>query len=267
MAMQIRRGLLKDFRPTKLLPGEWAVSIDAATDNQIVWMCFAPGVTKRMGTYEDFKQQIEEATEDILNEYRTQLNLILAEVQQIAQQVRDDKNAVSVIKTQIETVYIPQMQQILADAADEAEKSRMEAEKSAGSATESKNSADLSAASAKSSEDFSKMSESHNHGGTGVRDGENTDNSKYWSEQSKDFRDKTEQAGIDAVENIGNAESGAIGSINQAEQDALNAINNALDNAKPEFFLDRETGDLYYQGGVFEFDLDENGDLFWGVAK
>lgn len=267
MAIQMRRGMRKDFQPAKLLPGEWAVSIDAATDNQIVWMCFAPGVTKRMGTYEDFKRQIEEATEGILNEYRTQLNIILAEVQRLAQQVRDDKDAVFVIKTQIETVYIPQMQQILLDAAAEFEKAKAEAIKSANSAADSKAFADASAASASDSEDFSKMSESHNHGGTGVRPGEDTDNSKYWSEQSKQHLDDTVQAGIDAVENIGDAESDALDNIDKAEKDALDTINNALDEAQPEFFLDKDTGDLYYQGGAFNFIMDEDGDLYWGVTK
>lgn len=269
----MRRGQRKDFQPTKLLPGEWAVSIDSITDNQIVWMCFAPGVTKRMGTYEDFKQQIAEASEEILNEYRTQLNIILAEVQQIAQQVRNDKDAVVVIKTQIETQYIPQMQQLLTDAAAEVEKAKQEvakaeaeAVKSANSAADSKTSADASAASASDSEDFSKMSESHNHGGTGVRAGEDTDNSKYWSEQSKKHLDDTVQAGIDAVGNIGTAESGAIGNIDQAEKDALDSINNALDGAEPEFYLDKETKILYYQGGSFDFHL-ENGVLYWEVAK
>lgn len=242
MAIQMRRGMRKDFQPSKLLPGEWAVSIDAATDNQIVWMCFAPGVTKRMGTYEDFKRQIEEATADILNEYREQLNIILSEVQQLAQQVRDDKEAVAVIKTHIETVFIPQMQQLLSDAEAEVEKAKAEVEKAAAeaekaeqSASDSKASADASAASASESEDFSKMSESHNHGGTGVREGEDTDNSKFWSEQSKGFRDETEQAGIDAVGNIDKAEQDALDSIDKAEQDALDAINNALDESEPEF--------------------------------
>lgn len=281
MAIQMRRGQRKDFQPTKLLPGEWAVSIDVATDNQIVWMCFAPGVTKRMGTYEDFKKQIEEATAEILDEYRTQLNIILAEVQQLAQQVRDDKNAVVIIKTQIETVYIPQMQQLLLDAAAEVEKAKQEVEKAkeevakaeaevekaAGHAADAKTSADASAASASESEDFSKMSESHNHGGTGVREGEDTDNSRFWSEQSKNFRDETEQAGIDAVGNIGDAKQDALDSIDQAEQDALDTINNALDEAEPEFFLDVETGDLYFQGGAFDFIMDIYGDLFWGVLS
>ena len=52
MAIQVRRGVKDDFDPTKMLPGEWAVSIDTDTNNQIVWMCFKAGVVKRMGTYE-----------------------------------------------------------------------------------------------------------------------------------------------------------------------------------------------------------------------
>lgn len=128
-------------------------------------------------------------------------------------------------------------------------------------------SANASAQSAGNAEDSAKMAESHNHGGTGVREGEDTDNSKFWSEQSKDFRDQTEQAGIDAVGNINNEEKEAIENINQAEKDALDAIDNALESAEPKFYLDVNTGDLYYEGGSFDFYLDENGDLFWEVAK
>lgn len=59
MAIQMRRGLRADFDPTKMLPGEWAVAIDNDTANQIVWMCFAPGIVKRIGAYEDFYALIE----------------------------------------------------------------------------------------------------------------------------------------------------------------------------------------------------------------
>jgi hypothetical protein len=65
----MRQGLKRDFDPRKMLPGEWAVSTDPETENQIVWMCFQAGVVKRMGTYEDFRAQIAEATEDIRIEY------------------------------------------------------------------------------------------------------------------------------------------------------------------------------------------------------
>lgn len=60
MAIQMRRGKYADFDPTKMLPGEWAVSLDEESGKQIVWMCFAPGVTKRMGTLEDFDVEIRD---------------------------------------------------------------------------------------------------------------------------------------------------------------------------------------------------------------
>ena len=69
MALRMRQGLKRDFDPRKMLPGEWAVSTDPETENQIVWMCFQAGVVKRLGTYEDFRAQIAEATEDIRIEY------------------------------------------------------------------------------------------------------------------------------------------------------------------------------------------------------
>lgn len=54
MAIQMRRGQSVDFDPSKMLPGEWAVSIDNESQKQMVYICFAPGVVKRMATLEDF---------------------------------------------------------------------------------------------------------------------------------------------------------------------------------------------------------------------
>lgn len=128
-------------------------------------------------------------------------------------------------------------------------------------------SAEQSAESAGEAEDFAKLAESHNHGGTGVRDGEDTDNSKYWSEQSKKHLDDTVQAGLDAVENIGDAESEALENISQAEKDTLDTINNALEDTTPTFYLDQNTKKLYYSGGSFIFALTSDGKLLYGVAK
>ena len=69
VTMLMRRGLRINFDPDQMTAGEWAVSIDTVKENQIVWMCFAPGVVKRMGTYDDFYAQIEEATGDIRDQY------------------------------------------------------------------------------------------------------------------------------------------------------------------------------------------------------
>lgn len=71
MAIQMRRGLRKDFNPAKMLAGEWAVSIDPTSENQIVWMCFGAGIVKRMGTYEDFVENINEIADSIKEEYKT----------------------------------------------------------------------------------------------------------------------------------------------------------------------------------------------------
>ena len=72
MAIQTRRGSYNDFDPEKLLPGEWAaVQSDdpASTDGQSIYMCFAPGQTKRMATYEDMVQNIDNSVEDVKNQF------------------------------------------------------------------------------------------------------------------------------------------------------------------------------------------------------
>lgn len=54
--MQMRYGLEEDLEPDQLTTGEWAVS----TDTKKIWMCFAPGLVRRMATYEAFEQDMVE---------------------------------------------------------------------------------------------------------------------------------------------------------------------------------------------------------------
>ncbi len=56
MAIRMRRGNEADFDPSKMLPGEWAVS----TDTKYVRMCFVPGIVLRMATYETFESDMAE---------------------------------------------------------------------------------------------------------------------------------------------------------------------------------------------------------------
>lgn len=58
MAIQMRRGQSVDFDPSKMLPGEWAVSVDNDSQKQMVYMCFAPGVVKRMAALEDLQNEL-----------------------------------------------------------------------------------------------------------------------------------------------------------------------------------------------------------------
>lgn len=132
MAIQMRRGLKKDFDPAKMMPGEWAVAIDPETENQIVWMCFAAGVVKRIGTYEDFERQIQEIAEGIKEEYVTTFEAIKAEVDAAAQAVAKDRETVVTVKSDIENTYLPQIQQYITNAsnsASAAEKAKEDAQK------------------------------------------------------------------------------------------------------------------------------------------
>lgn len=68
MAIQNRRGAFADFDPAKMVPGELAVVLsgDPASDTgRTLYICFAPGVVKRIVSYEDFETELQNATEEI----------------------------------------------------------------------------------------------------------------------------------------------------------------------------------------------------------
>lgn len=113
----------------------------------------------------------------------------------------------------------------------------------AASAEAAKNSETAAAESEKTASDSALLSQSWAIGGTGIRDGEGMDNSKYYSEQSGKYLEKVESAG----------------------NDALDAIDNALNLAKPEFLTNVNNGHLYYKGGRFLFRVDKNKHLRWRV--
>lgn len=58
MAIQMRRGAYAEFDPSKMKAGEWAVSTDSDTKKQQIWMCFAPGIVKRMAALEDLQYEL-----------------------------------------------------------------------------------------------------------------------------------------------------------------------------------------------------------------
>lgn len=115
-----------------------------------------------------------------------------------------------------------------------------------------KNSAEASARSASEADNYALESESYAHGGTGIRTGENTDNSKYYSEQSaaasataKSYAEQAEAAGDEAVKKI----------------------NDAITTNLPIFQVDFSNGHLQYEGGRFDFYVaDATGHLMWEVA-
>ena len=80
MAIQMRRGQEVNFDADKMLPGEWAVSLDT----RYVRMCFAPGVCVRMATYDAFEVDM------------AKIEAILAECQTIEEVVTRINTEVSV---------------------------------------------------------------------------------------------------------------------------------------------------------------------------
>lgn len=166
MAIQMRRGNKADFDPSKMLPGEWAVAIDSDTQNQIVWMCFRAGVIKRMGTYEDFKEQIREATAEIKNEYKEEFQTILGEIEKLAEQTSENRNTVVQIRDDTVNTYLPKMLEYVKKAESSAEKADASQQQTAESATKA---------------------QSYAVGGTGSREGEDSDNAKYYYQQAKDI--------------------------------------------------------------------------------
>ena len=224
MAIRMRRGQKADFDPTKMLPGEWAVAIDSNTDNQIVLMCFAAGVVKRMGTYEDFKDMIRDATKDIRDEYVTEFNLILERIDKLADTTQKNTDTVVQIHDDMVNTYLPQIIE----------------------------NANLASSSATTAVNNATLSKSYAVGGTGTRTGENKDNSKYYSEQSK-ASSQTAQSYAEQAEEAGN--------------EAVNKINEALSTNIPQFTIDFITGHLKYQGGRFNFAVQNTtGHLLWEVA-
>lgn len=225
MAIRMRQGQKADFDPTKMLPGEWAVSVDSDTSNQIVWMCFRAGVVKRMGTYEDFKRQIAEITADIRQEYIDDFNTILEQVDALANHVQDNTDSVVLINNNITNVYLPQILE--------------NAENASIYAARSENSAN--------------MSKSYAVGTDGaVRENDATDNSKYYSERSQ-ASSQTAQSYAEQAE--------------AASDEVVNRINEAVTQNVPQFMVDLATGHLMYQGGRFDFIVNEpTGHLLWEVA-
>lgn len=222
MAILIRGGLYEDFDPGKLKPREWAVVLGndpGSRDGRTVYLCFGSGVVKRIATHEDMADIILNATEDIQEEFMGMFNEILAEMRRLKTDVEGYKNA-AVAK------------------AGEAGASATTASTAAATATEK----------AGEASDFSDLSESYAVGTKGaVREGDATDNSKYYSEQSKASADKSKTY---------------LTKVEKAGDDAVGKINDALNIAKPNFLTDLATGHLLYDGSWFDFSV-INGHLGW----
>ena len=142
MGIYVRRGMEADFDPDKMKPGEWAVSINTDRRKQKIWMCFAPGVVKRMGTYEDFADQIEDATDEIKNKYLETFNEILKDMKTNKDLVETDYNFVKEFKELFENTYMQEIAASVKAASSSAASASTSASSASTSATAAADSAE-----------------------------------------------------------------------------------------------------------------------------
>ena len=77
MAIQNRRGAYGDFNPDKLKSGEWATVMSGdpnAADGRATYLCYEPGIVKRMASFEDMEENIELSLDHIFDRFTADMN-------------------------------------------------------------------------------------------------------------------------------------------------------------------------------------------------
>ena len=106
MAIQMRRGQLKDFDPGKMLPGEFAVTIDDAPEDRKIFMCFSAGTVKEMATKEDFEKDLKSIQQAIKD--AEEASSSAQEAIKKANQIISGKVGIDDAQTSSSTVYSSQ---------------------------------------------------------------------------------------------------------------------------------------------------------------
>ena len=111
-------------------------------------------------------------------------------------------------------------------------------------------SAQAAAQSATNAELDAKLSQSYSVGKSGIRDGEDTDNAKYYSEKAETVSANVPSY-LKQIEDAGNSQ--------------IDKINDAFGKTEATFKVNFETGHLEYTGARFTFQVADNGHLNWEV--
>jgi hypothetical protein len=152
MAIQMRRGAYAEFDPLKMKAGEWAVSTDSDTKKQQIWMCFAPGIVKRMGTVEDFDTEIQRLIQSYLDGMAQSVSQAQKSAELATSKAQESSTSASNAKTSETNAKTSET-----NASNSATKAR----NSETNAKASETSASTSASNAKASETNSKTSETN----------------------------------------------------------------------------------------------------------
>lgn len=159
MAIQMRRGAYAQFDPSKMKAGEWAVSTDSDTKKQQIWMCFAPGIVKRMGTVEDFDVEIQRLIQDYLDSMAESVEKAQESAELATSKAQESSTSASKAKTSETNAKTSEIN--ASNSAAKARASEANAKASETKAKASETSVSTSASNAKASETNSKTSETN----------------------------------------------------------------------------------------------------------
>lgn len=159
MAIQMRRGAYAQFDPLKMKAGEWAVSTDSDTKKQQIWMCFAPGIVKRMGTVEDFDTEIQRLIQSYLDGMAQSVSQAQKSAELATSKAQESSTSASNAKTSETNAKTSETN--ASNSATKARNSETNAKASETKAKASETSASTSASNAKASETNSKTSETN----------------------------------------------------------------------------------------------------------
>lgn len=159
MAIQMRRGAYAEFDPLKMKAGEWAVSTDSDAKKQQIWMCFAPGIVKRMGTVEDFDTEIQRLIQSYLDGMAQSVSQAQKSAELATSKAQESSTSASNAKTSETNAKTSETN--ASNSATKARNSETNAKASETKAKASETSASTSASNAKASETNSKTSETN----------------------------------------------------------------------------------------------------------
>ncbi len=206
MAIQVRRGNISDLDKGKLLPGEYA----CAMDKKRVFLQF--GTTQEtvfeMPTKENYEEMLNEVAgsakeaQDAASEAKAAANEVqglLEHEEDVREQIQDLSNEArkSADEALQHKTDSQQNAETSAEYADSAAQSAASAEESKAAAEQSalsaKASEEAAADSAKSANNNALLAKSYSDGKTGIREGEETDNAKFYKEKAQEAAEKAEQ--------------------------------------------------------------------------
>ena len=98
MAIQNRRGAYGNFDPSKMVAGEFAVvqnNDPNSSTGRSLYICFAPGVVKRIADYEDIQDMVADVAEGYIEDFDDAVTALTTLIPDTVQ-AKNDANAAAI---------------------------------------------------------------------------------------------------------------------------------------------------------------------------